>query len=234
MRCGTRGSSSAPSAPARASTVSRSPLFAPTGTTGLAQSRSAFRDRLEDDLARRDFTVNAMAVRITPTGRANSLTHWAVWRRCGPESWTLRRLRRSRSPTIRCGCCALRGSSPSWASLSRRECGRPSKTWPAAGPHHCRAGGRRIGQAIARPRPVAGIDLMVQTGMGEVVLPEVGAMRMAIDEHHQHKDVYQHSLKVLQQAIDLEDGPPTWYCAGRRCCTTSASPPLAGTRPTAG
>jgi poly(A) polymerase len=56
--------------------------------------------------------------------------------------------------------------------------------------------------------PVAGIDLMVQTGLGDVVLPEVGAMRMAIDEHHQHKDVYQHSLTVLRQAMDLEeDGP---------------------------
>jgi poly(A) polymerase len=53
--------------------------------------------------------------------------------------------------------------------------------------------------------PVAGIDLMVQTGLGEVVLPEVGAMRMAIDEHHQHKDVYQHSLTVLRQAIALEE-----------------------------
>jgi poly(A) polymerase len=52
--------------------------------------------------------------------------------------------------------------------------------------------------------PVAGIDLMVQTGLGDVVLPEVGGMRMAIDEHHQHKDVYQHSLTVLRQAIDLE------------------------------
>ena len=51
--------------------------------------------------------------------------------------------------------------------------------------------------------PVAGIDLMVQTGLGEVVLPEIGDMRMAIDEHHQHKDVYQHSLTVLRQAIDL-------------------------------
>ena len=48
--------------------------------------------------------------------------------------------------------------------------------------------------------PVAGIDLMVQTGMGDVVLPDVGAMRMAIDEHHQHKDVYEHSLTVLRQA----------------------------------
>jgi poly(A) polymerase len=53
--------------------------------------------------------------------------------------------------------------------------------------------------------PVAGLDLMVETGLGDVVLPEIGAMRMAIDEHHQHKDVYQHSLTVLRQAIDLED-----------------------------
>jgi poly(A) polymerase len=52
--------------------------------------------------------------------------------------------------------------------------------------------------------PVAGIELMVRTGLGDVVLPEVGAMRMAIDEHHQHKDVYQHSLTVLRQAIALE------------------------------
>ncbi len=58
--------------------------------------------------------------------------------------------------------------------------------------------------------PVAGIELMVQTGMGEVVLPEIGGMQMAIDEHHQHKDVYQHSLTVLRQAIALEesDGGP--------------------------
>ena len=53
--------------------------------------------------------------------------------------------------------------------------------------------------------PVAGVELMVQTGMGEVVLPEVGGMKMAIDEHHQHKDVYQHSLTVLRQAIALEE-----------------------------
>jgi poly(A) polymerase len=55
--------------------------------------------------------------------------------------------------------------------------------------------------------PVAGIELMVQTGLGDVVLPEIGGMQMAIDEHHQHKDVYQHSLTVLRQAIALEGGP---------------------------
>jgi len=41
-----------------------------------------------------------------------------------------------------------------------------------------------------------------------VVLPEVGGMRLAIDEHHQHKDVYRHSLTVLRQAIALEDDGP--------------------------
>ena len=84
--------------------------------------------------------------------------------------------------------------------------------------------------------PVAGIDLMVQTGLGDVVLPEVGAMRMEIDEHHQHKDVYWHSLTVLR-AGDRPRGPlrtaPTWCCAGRRCCTTSASRPPVSTKRTA-
>jgi poly(A) polymerase len=49
---------------------------------------------------------------------------------------------------------------------------------------------------------------MVDTGLCEQVLPEVPAMRLAIDEHMQHKDVYTHSLVVLEQAIDREtDGP---------------------------
>ena len=94
--------------------------------------------------------------------------------------------------------------------------------------------------------PVAGIDLMVQTGLGDVVLPEIGGMQMAIDEHHQHKDVYQHSLTVLRQAMALEDprgqeradsgtkAARIWCCAGLPCCTTSASRPPAGTSPTAG
>ncbi|PZS32092.1 MAG: CCA tRNA nucleotidyltransferase, partial [Pseudonocardiales bacterium] len=54
--------------------------------------------------------------------------------------------------------------------------------------------------------PRAGVELMVDTGLAEHVLPEVPAMRLEIDEHHQHKDVYTHSLTVLDQAIALEDG----------------------------
>jgi poly(A) polymerase len=53
--------------------------------------------------------------------------------------------------------------------------------------------------------PRRGLELMVDTGLADHVLPEVPAMRLEIDEHHQHKDVYQHSLVVLDQAIDLEE-----------------------------
>jgi poly(A) polymerase len=52
--------------------------------------------------------------------------------------------------------------------------------------------------------PEAGLDLLVRTGVAEVVLPELPALRMEADEHHRHKDVYTHSLIVLRQAIDLE------------------------------
>lgn len=54
--------------------------------------------------------------------------------------------------------------------------------------------------------PRSGLELMVETNLADHVLPEVPGMRLAIDEHHQHKDVYEHSLTVLQQAIDLERG----------------------------
>jgi poly(A) polymerase len=52
------------------------------------------------------------------------------------------------------------------------------------------------------PRP--GIELLVATGLADRVLPEVPALRLEVDEHHHHKDVYQHSLTVLDQAISYE------------------------------
>jgi poly(A) polymerase len=52
--------------------------------------------------------------------------------------------------------------------------------------------------------PEDGLDLLVATGVAEIVLPELPALRMEVDEHHRHKDVYSHSLTVLRQAIDLE------------------------------
>jgi poly(A) polymerase len=65
---------------------------------------------------------------------------------------------------------------------------------------------------ICAPRPRDGLDLMVRTGLADRVLPELPALKLEVDEHHRHKDVYEHSLTVLEQAIDLEprlelDGP---------------------------
>jgi poly(A) polymerase len=54
------------------------------------------------------------------------------------------------------------------------------------------------------PDPVRGIVLLVDTGVAEQVLPEVPRLRLAPDEHFRHKDVYQHTLTVLEQAIALE------------------------------
>jgi poly(A) polymerase len=53
--------------------------------------------------------------------------------------------------------------------------------------------------------PRRGIELLVDTGLAEYVVPEVPAMRLAIDEHMQHKDVYTHSLVVMEQAIEREE-----------------------------
>jgi poly(A) polymerase len=57
---------------------------------------------------------------------------------------------------------------------------------------------------ICGTRPRIGVDLLVDTGLAEFVLPEVSALRLESDEHHRHKDVYQHSLQVLEQAAALE------------------------------
>jgi poly(A) polymerase len=53
--------------------------------------------------------------------------------------------------------------------------------------------------------PRLGITLLVETGLADHFLPEVPKLKLEIDEHHHHKDVYEHSLTVLEQAIALED-----------------------------
>src|SRR5690625_4466158 len=60
---------------------------------------------------------------------------------------------------------------------------------------------------ILSERPRRGIELMVYTGVAAVVLPEVDELQRTVDEHGRHKDVYEHSLTVLDQAVALETGP---------------------------
>ena len=61
---------------------------------------------------------------------------------------------------------------------------------------------------MVAPDPRLGLAMLVETGMAERVLPEVARLRDTVDEHRRHKDVYVHTLTVLEQAIQLEaDGP---------------------------
>jgi poly(A) polymerase len=61
---------------------------------------------------------------------------------------------------------------------------------------------------VTAPYPRLGLTLLVDTGLADLVLPELPALRLERDEHHRHKDVYEHTLTVLEQAIDLEDRLP--------------------------
>jgi poly(A) polymerase len=55
--------------------------------------------------------------------------------------------------------------------------------------------------------PRRGLEVLVDSGLADLILPELPALRLEIDEHHRHKDVYEHTLTVLEQAIAQETGP---------------------------
>ena len=165
-----------------------------------------FGDSLDDDLVRRDFTANAMAVRITADGAGEFLDPLG-----GLDAVRRRVLDTPAGPEVSFGDDPLRMLRAA-RFVSQLEFGvadRVQEAIVAMAPQLARITVERVAVELDKmllgADPVAGIELMVRTGMGEVVLPEVGAMQMAIDEHHQHKDVYQHSLTVLRQAIALEE-----------------------------
>ena len=58
---------------------------------------------------------------------------------------------------------------------------------------------------LMSPNPRTGITILVDTGLADLVLPEIPKLRLEVDEHHHHKDVYEHSITVLEQAIEHED-----------------------------
>ncbi|WP_137146399.1 CCA tRNA nucleotidyltransferase [Mycolicibacterium sp. CR10] len=169
-----------------------------------------FGDNLADDLVRRDFTVNAMAVRITPDGPGEFLDPLG-----GLAALDAGVLDTPSAPEVSFGDDPLRmlRAARFVSQLGFTVAPRVRRALEEMAPQLGRITVERVAAELDKlllgADPVAGADLLVQSGLGEVVLPEIGAMRMAIDEHHQHKDVYQHSLTVLRQAMDLEgaDGP---------------------------
>jgi len=169
----------------------------------------AFGSSIDGDLLRRDFTANAMAVRITadgpaefvdPLGGLAAIRHRVLDTPAAPEMSfgddPLRMLR------------AARFTSQLGFSVAPRVRAGIEKMAPQLGRITAERVAAELDKLVLGQDPVAGIEVMVDTGVGDVVLPEIGAMRLAIDEHHQHKDVYRHSLTVLRQAIGLEEEGP--------------------------
>ncbi len=154
------------------------------------------------DLQRRDFTINAMAARlpsfefVDPFGGLTALKDKIIRTPGRPEDSfsddPLRILRAARF-------------------AARLGFGVADDVQAAMGDQAARlsiVSTERITDELTKlmvaADPVAGLDLLVRTGVAGQVLPELPALRMERDEHHRHKDVYAHSLTVLRQAIDLE------------------------------
>jgi poly(A) polymerase len=174
--------------------VSRNPLVA-YGTS------------LEDDLRRRDFTMNAMALSVTgdrrfsdPFGGLADLARGVLRTPGRPaESFAddpLRMLRAARFVAT----LGVTIAPDVWTAMVAMadELGRITAE---------RVQGELTRLLLGRA-PRAGLEVLVDAGLAAVVLPELPALRMAADEHGQHKDVYAHTLQVLDQAIDLEDAGP--------------------------
>ena len=199
---GTSGATSAPSGPGRPRTGRDHHLSRRQLRRGHAQADGRVRRHASRATSpRRDFTVNSMALRV-PAPHAGGSHR----RRRGPHRTRLRTPRdpRSASATIRSGCCARPASRPSSASRSTATGGRDGRatdTLAIVSPERIQA---ELVRLLQTDDPVRGIRLLVDTGLMQEFLPEIPALRLEIDEHHHHKDVYEHSLTVLRQAIELE------------------------------
>lgn len=161
-----------------------------------------FGDTLEGDLARRDFTVNAMALRVPgralvdPTGGVEDLVQGILRTPADPRvsfgDDPLRMLRGARFSS-QLGFEVDPGTLDAITELRA--------TIAIVSPERIQS---ELVRLLQTDDPVRGIRILVETGLIEEFLPEIPALRLEVDEHHHHKDVYEHSLTVLQQAIELE------------------------------
>ena len=161
-----------------------------------------FGDSLDGDLGRRDFTVNAMAVRVPartfedPFGGVVDLAERVLRTPGAPEDSfsddPLRMMRAARfaaqlgftvAPEVVAAMTAMAGRIEIISAERVRD---------------------ELVKLVCAPRPRLGLSLLVETGLAAYVLPELPALALERDEHHRHKDVYEHTLTVLEQTIDLE------------------------------
>ena len=157
---------------------------------------------LEDDLLRRDFTVNALALRLPELKLVDPAK--------GIEDMLAKTLRTPTAPEVSFGDDPLRmmRAARFTAQLGFTLDHDTALAMEAMAESIHIISAERIGEELSKllrsDNPRAGIELLVESGLAGVVLPEIPALRLEIDEHHHHKDVYQHTLTVLDQAIGYE------------------------------
>ena len=170
-----------------------------------AQSRKpevAFGDNLADDLARRDFTMNAMAVTLPSmefVDLFDGIADLAARRIRTPgtaqssfDDDPLRMMRAARfasqlDATVDADVVDAMSAQAERISIVSAERVR-----------------EEFSKIVMSDHPRVGLTLLVDTGIADIVLPELPLLRLEADEHHHHKDVYEHTLTVLEQAITLE------------------------------
>ena len=192
-----------------------------------------FGDSLDKDLTRRDFTVNAMAVEVR--GDGSQVFHDPLH---GLTDLVRGYLDTPDDPAISFHDDPLRmlRACRFVSQLGLRVAPRVREAMERMAGDIQRITAERIhaelDKLILGDHPTDGIELMVDTGLADYIIPEIPAMRMTRDEHMQHKDVYAHSLQVLRQAIDREpDGPDLvlrWAALLHDCGKPSTRAPKPG------
>ncbi|MFB9618486.1 CCA tRNA nucleotidyltransferase [Brooklawnia cerclae] len=177
----------------------------------------AFGDTVTDDLIRRDFTVNAMALDVSGGDPG-------TWRFVDPhgglDDLDARLLRTPSSPEVSFGDDPLRmmRAARFASQLGFELAPQTAAALPAMAQRIQIISAERVRDELSKllltDSPRAGLNILVDSTLADFVLPELPAMRLERDEHMRHKDVYEHSLTVLEQAIELEkrrdlvDGKP--------------------------
>jgi poly(A) polymerase len=159
-------------------------------------------DNLLDDLRRRDFTINAMAVSLPghaftdPYGGLEDLAAGVIRTPASPVSSfnddPLRMLRAARFAAklrFTVDKAVIEAMTDMAADLDRITAERVRDEFT---------------KLLCGADPITGLRLLVDTGLADRFIPEISGLKLEIDEHAQHKDVYEHTLIVVSNAIRLE------------------------------
>ena len=164
-----------------------------------------FGENIEGDLSRRDFTINAMALELTtdePTfidlfNGVDDLENKIIKTPGKPsDSFTDDPLRMMRAARF---MSQLNFTIDESVLVAIKEMAHRLSIISSE-----RVRDEFI-KIIMSDNPRLGITLLVECGLADIFLPEIPKLKLEIDEHHHHKDVYEHSLTVLEQAIALEE-----------------------------